>query len=97
MNMFLHNINYDNFDIELGDTLLNPQYGDEKPFDAIVSNPPYSVNWVGSDNPTLIDDDRFAPAGVLAPKSKADFAFVLHSLHYLSSKGTAAIECYPVI
>ena len=97
MNMFLHNINYDNFDIELGDTLLNPQYGDEKPFDAIVSNPPYSVNWVGSDNPTLIDDDRFAPAGVLAPKSKADFAFVLHSLHYLSFKGRVAIVCFPGI
>ena len=73
MNMFLHNINYDKFDIALGDTLLNPQYGNEKPFDAIVSNPPYSVNWVGSDDPTLINDDRFAPAGVLAPKSKADF------------------------
>lgn len=72
MNMFLHNINYDKFDIALGNTLINPQYGDEKPFDAIVSNPPYSVNWVGSDDPTLINDDRFAPAGVLAPKSKAD-------------------------
>lgn len=73
MNMFLHNINYAKFDIALGNTLLNPQYGDQKPFDAIVSNPPYSVNWVGSDDPTLINDDRFAPAGVLAPKSKADF------------------------
>lgn len=97
MNMFLHNINYDKFDIALGDTLLNPQYGNEKPFDAIVSNPPYSVNWVGSDDPTLINDDRFAPAGVLAPKSKADFAFVLHALSYLSARGRAAIVCFPGI
>ncbi|WP_215905364.1 type I restriction-modification system subunit M [Treponema pedis] len=97
MNMFLHNINYAKFNIALGDTLLNPQYGNEKPFDAIVSNPPYSVNWIGSDNPTLINDDRFAPAGVLAPKSKADFAFVLHALHYLSAKGRAAIVCFPGI
>lgn len=95
MNMFLHNINFDKFDIALGDTLLHPQYGDEKPFDAIVSNPPYSVNWVGSDDPTLINDDRFAPAGVLAPKSKADFAFVLHALSYLSARGRAAIVCFP--
>lgn len=97
MNMFLHNINYDKFDIALGDTLLHPQYGDQKTFDAIVSNPPYSVNWVGSDDPTLINDDRFAPAGVLAPKSKADFAFVLHSLNYLSPRGRAAIICFPGI
>ncbi|MGL6064314.1 MAG: type I restriction-modification system subunit M [Fusobacteriaceae bacterium] len=97
MNMFLHNINYDKFNIALGNTLLNPQFGDEKPFDAIVSNPPYSVNWIGSDDPTLINDDRFAPAGVLAPKSKADFAFVLHCLDYLSSKGRAAIVCFPGI
>ncbi len=97
MNMFLHNINYDKFHIALGNTLLDPHYGDEKPFDAIVSNPPYSVNWIGSDDPTLINDDRFAPAGVLAPKSKADFAFVLHSLSYLSSKGRAAIVCFPGI
>lgn len=97
MNMFLHNINYDKFDIALGDTLINPRYGNEKPFDAIVSNPPYSVNWVGSDDPTLINDDRFAPVGVLAPKSKADFAFVLHALSYLSAKGRAAIVCFPGI
>lgn len=97
MNMFLHNINYVNFDIVLGDTLRDPHYGDEKPFDAIVSNPPYSINWIGSDDPTLINDDRFAPAGVLAPKSKADFAFVLHALSYLSSKGRAAIVCFPGI
>lgn len=97
MNMFLHNINYDKFDIALGNTLLDPHYSDEKPFDAIVSNPPYSVNWIGSDDPTLINDERFAPAGVLAPKSKADFAFVLHALSYLSSKGRAAIVCFPGI
>lgn len=97
MNMFLHNINYDKFNIALGNTLLNPQFGDDKPFDAIVSNPPYSVNWIGSDDQTLINDERFAPAGVLAPKSKADFAFVLHSLNYLSSKGRAAIVCFPGI
>ena len=97
MNMFLHNVNYDKFDISLGDTLINPQYGEQKPFDAIVSNPPYSINWIGDGDPTLINDDRFAPAGVLAPKSKADFAFVLHSLHYLSAKGKAAIVCFPGI
>jgi type I restriction enzyme M protein len=97
MNMFLHNINYDKFNIVLGDTLLAPQFGDDKPFDAIVSNPPYSLKWIGSDNPTLINDERFAPAGVLAPKSKADFAFVLHALSYLSSKGRAAIVCFPGI
>ena len=97
MNMFLHNINYDKFDISLGNTLIDPKYGEQKPFDAIVSNPPYSVNWIGSDDPTLINDDRFAPAGVLAPKSKADFAFVLHALSYLSPKGRAAIVCFPGI
>lgn len=97
MNMFLHNINYDKFNIQLGDTLRNPHFGDEKPFDAIVSNPPYSVKWIGSDDPTLINDDRFAAAGVLAPKSKADFAFVLHALHYLSGRGRAAIVCFPGI
>lgn len=97
MNMFLHNINYDKFDIALGDTLTDPHFGDDKPFDAIVSNPPYSVNWKGSDDPTLINDERFAPAGVLAPKSKADFAFVLHALSYLSAKGRAAIVCFPGI
>jgi type I restriction enzyme M protein len=97
MNMFLHNINYDKFHIALGNTLLDPHFGDEKPFDAIVSNPPYSVNWIGSDDPTLINDERFAPAGVLAPKSKADFAFVLHALSYLSAKGRAAIVCFPGI
>ncbi len=97
MNMFLHNINYDKFQMALGNTLLEPHFADEKPFDAIVSNPPYSVKWIGSDDPTLINDDRFAPAGVLAPKSKADFAFVLHALSYLSPKGRAAIVCFPGI
>ncbi len=97
MNMFLHNINYDKFNIQLSDTLRNPHFGDDKPFDAIVSNPPYSVKWIGSDDPTLINDERFAAAGVLAPKSKADFAFVLHALSYLSSKGRAAIVCFPGI
>ncbi|QZE15785.1 type I restriction-modification system subunit M [Halosquirtibacter laminarini] len=97
MNMFLHNINYDKFEIVLGDTLLQPSLQDDKGYDAIVSNPPYSVKWIGSDDPTLINDDRFAPASVLAPKSKADFAFVLHALHYLSAKGRAAIVCFPGI
>ncbi len=97
MNMFLHNINYDKFDIKLGDTLTNPKHDSFKPFDAIVSNPPYSVKWIGSDDPTLINDERFAPAGVLAPKSKADFAFILHSLSYLSEKGRGAIVTFPGI
>ncbi len=97
MNMFLHNINYDKFNIQLGNTLIDPHFLDDKPFDAIVSNPPYSIKWIGSDDPTLINDDRFAPAGVLAPKSKADFAFVMHALSYLSSKGRAAIVCFPGI
>jgi type I restriction enzyme M protein len=97
MNMFLHNVNYDKFNIALGNTLIDPHFGDDKPFDAIVSNPPYSIPWIGDGDPTLINDDRFAPAGVLAPKSKADFAFVLHALSYLSSKGRAALVCFPGI
>ena len=97
MNMFLHNINYDKFSIKLGDTLLKPYFKDEKPFDAIVSNPPYSIKWIGKDDPTLINDERFAPAGVLPPKSKADFAFILHALNYLSAKGRAAIVSFPGI
>ncbi|MEM7331476.1 MAG: type I restriction-modification system subunit M [Chloroflexota bacterium] len=97
MNMFLHNINYDKFNIKLGNTLTAPHFQDDKPFDAIVSNPPYSVKWIGSGDPTLINDERFAPAGVLAPKSKADFAFVLHALSYLSGRGRAAIVCFPGI
>ena len=97
MNMFLHNVNYNNFSILRGDTLLNPLHNDEKPFDAVVSNPPYSISWVGDADPTLINDERFAPAGKLAPKSYADFAFIMHSLSYLSSKGRAAIVCFPGI
>ena len=97
MNLFLHDVNYSKFDLALGDTLLSPQHRDTKPFDAIVSNPPYSVKWVGSDDPTLINDERFAPAGVLAPKGKADFAFVLHALNHLSARGRAAIVCFPGI
>lgn len=97
MNMFLHNINYDKFNLALGDTLLSPQHMGEKPFDAIVSNPPYSLHWVGSDDPTLINDERFAPAGVLAPNKNADFAFILHALNHLSARGRAAIVCFPGI
>lgn len=97
MNMFLHDINYSNFSIKRGDTLLNPLHKNEKPFDAIVSNPPYSIKWIGKDDPTLINDERYAPAGKLAPKSYADFAFILHSLNHLSSSGRAAIVCFPGI
>lgn len=97
MNMFLHNINHEKFSIKRGDTLLNPQHEFDKPFDVIVSNPPYSIKWVGDSDPTLINDQRFSPAGKLAPKSYADFAFIMHSLSYLSSKGTAAIVCFPGI
>lgn len=97
MNMFLHNVNYNNFSIKRGDTLLNPLHNDEKPFDAIVSNPPYSIKWIGDKDPTLINDERFALAGKLAPKSYADYAFIMHSLSYLSSKGRAAIVCFPGI
>lgn len=97
MNMFLHNVNYNNFSIKRGDTLLNPLHNDEKPFDVIVSNPPYSIKWIGDKDPTLINDPRFAPAGKLAPKSYADYAFIMHSLSYLSSKGRAAIVCFPGI
>ena len=95
INMFLHDINYDNFDIQLGDTLIDPKHRDEEPFDAIVSNPPYSVSWEGSKNPLIINDDRFAPAGVLAPDSAADLAFTMHMLKSLSERGTAAIVEFP--
>ena len=95
INMFLHNINYNNFDIQNGDTLLEPAHWDDEPFDAIVSNPPYSTKWVGEDNPLLINDPRYAPAGVLAPKSKSDLAFTMHMLHWLSTEGTAAIVEFP--
>jgi len=97
MNMFLHNVDYNKFSIKRGDTLLNPLHNDEKPFDAIVSNPPYSIKWIGDGDPTLINDERFAPAGKLAPRSYADYAFIMHALSYLSSKGRAAIVCFPGI
>lgn len=97
INMFLHNVNFDNFDIALEDTLLKPQHMDEAPFDAIVSNPPYSLEWVGKDNPLLINDERYAPAGVLAPKSAADWAFAMHMLWHLGEQGTAAIVEFPGI
>jgi type I restriction enzyme M protein len=93
--MFLHDINYSDFDIQQGDTLLEPHHWDDEPFDAIVSNPPYSTKWVGDDNVTLINDSRFAPAGVLAPKSKSDLAFTMHMLSWLSTEGTAAIVEFP--
>ncbi len=95
INMFLHNINYNNFSIERGDTLIHPVHWNDEPFDAIVSNPPYSIKWAGKTNPILINDERFAPAGVLAPTSKADLAFTMHMLSWLSPKGTAAIVEFP--
>ena len=95
INMFLHNVNYDNFDIRLEDTLLKPQHLDDAPFDAIVSNPPYSLKWEGKDNTILINDPRYSPAGVLAPKSAADLAFTMHMLYHLSEQGTAAIVEFP--
>lgn len=95
INMFLHNINYNNFSIERGDTLIHPAHWNDEPFDAIVSNPPYSIKWAGKENPLLINDERFSPAGVLAPSSKADLAFTMHMLSWLSSKGTAAIVEFP--
>ena len=95
INMFLHDINYNNFDIAHGDTLIDPKHWDDEPFDAIVSNPPYSIHWDGDANPLLINDPRFAPAGVLAPKSKADLAFTMHMLSWLSTSGTAAIVEFP--
>ena len=97
INMFLHDIDYDKFDIAHEDTLLNPQHWDDEPFEVIVSNPPYSIKWEGDDNPVLINDPRFSPAGVLAPKSKADLAFIMHSLSWLATNGTAAIVCFPGI
>ena len=97
INMFLHDIDYDKFNIALGDTLTDPQHWDEEPFEAIVSNPPYSIRWDGENNPVLINDPRFSPAGVLAPKSKADLAFIMHSLAWLATNGTAAIVCFPGI
>lgn len=95
INMFLHDINYNHFDIALGDTLMDPKHWDDEPFDAIVSNPPYSIHWDGNSNPLLINDPRFSPAGILAPKSKADLAFTMHMLSWLSTIGTAAIVEFP--
>ena len=95
INMFLHNVGYDKFDIAQGDTLEDPKHWDDEPFDVIVSNPPYSTKWKGEDNPVLINDPRYSVAGVLAPKSKADLAFVLHSLAWLSPDGVASIVCFP--
>lgn len=95
INMFLHDINYNKFNIARGDTLIDPKHWDDEPFDAIVSNPPYSIKWEGKSNPLLINDERFAPAGILAPESKADLAFTMHMLSWLSAKGTAAIVEFP--
>ena len=95
INMFLHDIDYDKFNIGHGDTLTDPMHGDDEPFEAIVSNPPYSIKWDGDANPLMINDPRFSPAGVLAPKSKADLAFVLHALSWLATSGVAAIVCFP--
>ena len=97
MNMFLHNIDFDKFDIAREDTLLNPIHWDDQPFELIVSNPPFSVPWEGDKNPLLINDPRFSAAGVLAPSSKGDMAFIMHSLSWLASNGTAAIVCFPGI
>lgn len=97
INMFLHDIDFDKFNIAHEDTLISPQHWDEEPFEVIVSNPPYSIKWEGDDNPVLINDPRFSPAGVLAPKSKADLAFIMHSLAWLATNGTAAIVCFPGI
>ena len=97
INMFLHDVEFDKFDIACEDTLISPHHWDDEPFELIVSNPPYSIKWAGNDNPLLINDPRFAPAGVLAPKSKADMAFIMHSLSWLAPNGTAAIVCFPGI
>ena len=97
INMFLHDIDYDKFDIACEDTLVSPQHWDDEPFEVIVSNPPYSIKWAGDDNAVLINDPRYSPAGVLAPKSKADFAFIMHSLSWLATNGVASIVCFPGI
>jgi len=97
INMFLHDIEFDKFDMALGDTLIDPKHWDDEPFEAIVSNPPYSIKWKGDESAVLINDPRYSPAGVLAPKSKADMAFIMHSLSWLAENGTAAIVCFPGI
>jgi len=97
INMFLHDVGFDKFDIACEDTLISSQHWNDEPFELIVSNPPYSIKWAGDDNPLLINDPLFSPAGVLAPKSKADLAFIMHSLSWLTTGGTAAIVCFPGI
>ena len=97
INMFLHDVGFDKFNIACEDTLTAPQHWDDEPFELIVSNPPYSIKWAGDSNPLLINDPRYSPAGVLAPKSTADFAFIMHSLSWLAANGTAAIVCFPGI
>lgn len=97
INMFLHDVGFDKFNIACEDTLISPQHWDDEPFELIVSNPPYSIKWAGKSNPLLINDPRYSPAGVLAPESKADMAFIMHSLSWLASNGTAAIVCFPGI
>ena len=97
INMFLHDIGFDKFDVACEDTLITPQHWDDEPFELIVSNPPYSIKWAGDTNPLLINDPRYSPAGVLAPKSKADLAFIMHSLAWLASNGVASIVCFPGI
>lgn len=97
INMFLHDIGYEKFNIACEDTLIYPKHDNDEPFEVIVSNPPYSIKWEGKDNPLLINDERYMPAGVLAPKSKADFAFIMHSLSYLAPNGVASIVCFPGI
>ena len=97
INMFLHGVGFDKFSIACEDTLISPQHWDDEPFEVIVSNPPYSIKWAGDENPLLINDPRFAPAGVLAPRGKADLAFIMHSLAWLKTNGTASIVCFPGI
>ena len=97
INMFLHGIGFDKFSIACEDTLISPQHWDDEPFEVIVSNPPYSIKWAGDENPLLINDPRFAPAGILAPRGKADLAFIMHSLAWLKTNGTASIVCFPGI
>lgn len=92
INMLLHDVPI--FNIAHGDTLMDP-VGGYGPFDAIVSNPPYSLKWDGDANPLLLQDPRFAPVGVLAPKLRSDLAFVLHCLSWLAVDGTAAILQFP--
>lgn len=95
INKFLHGVSYDKFHLAFGDTLVEPQHWSDEPFEAIVSNPLYFIKWEGDNNPVLINDPRYSPAGVLAPKSKADLAFSIHILSWLAENGTAAIVEFP--